>query len=281
MAGNPPPGYRYTKKTHRLVKENYGGPRAGAGRASSLNNSSPGPSASVPSVSHATHTVHTVHASNAPVPIPATFFLPRTTNQPVPLISTSNSQTGAYPLLIVLNIRLICASVPMTSSTMLPGTISNNALTQLNAELAFIEENSEHGDIAAGLTQIDDSLVDEFHPDLDIDTSMAQSEAETPEPTVDSLIHQFLSAAKRRIVKEIEKYGQPLCYKRGSFFEYAMHPVFALKQNIVTGFTPNQLYHRDIFIWLPHLLPGHPDKFKCSCGQYLSRHGMLLNESKL
>lgn len=273
MTGKPPPGYRYTKNTHRLVKETYGGTRKGDGRASSLNNSSPGPSTSVPLVSNPTHTIST---SNAPVP--ATFFLPRSTNQPVPLISvpSSDSQTGAYPLLMILHL-LMCASVPMTSSTLLPGTISNHALTQLNAELAFIEENSEHGDIAAGFTQIDDTLVDEFHPDLDVDTSAAQYEAETPEPTVDSLIHQFLSAAKRRIVKEIEKHGQPLCYKNGSFFEYAIHPIFALKRVGVTGLTPNQLYHRDIFLWLPHLLPGHPDKFKCSCGQYLSRHGMLLN----
>ena len=126
----------------------------------------------------------------------------------------------------------------------MPSTLSNHALTQLNAELAFIEENNEHGDIAAGFTQIDDSLVDEFNHDSDIDTTTtAQLEAETPEPTVDSLIHQFLSAAKHQIVKEIEKYGQPLCYKQGSFFEYAIHPVFALKQDVVTGFTPNWLYH--------------------------------------
>jgi len=179
-----------------------------------------------------------------------------------------------YSLSIFISLSVLPPSAILHRDS---GTLSNSAFNQLNAELSFIEDNNEHGEIASGFTQIDTSLVDELIPDADIDNpSAAQAEAEASDPAVESSLQQFLSAAKRRIVKEIEKYGQPLCYKQGSFFEYAVHPVFAVKKAAAIGLTPNRLYHRDIFLWLPHLLPGHPDKFKCTCGMYLSKHGMQI-----
>ena len=37
--------------------------------------------------------------------------------------------------------------------------------------------------------------------------------------------------------------------------------------------TPTELYHRDIFVWLPDRLPGSPDKLKCACGRDLTLNG--------
>ncbi|KAF8164387.1 hypothetical protein K438DRAFT_268271 [Mycena galopus ATCC 62051] len=40
-----------------------------------------------------------------------------------------------------------------------------------------------------------------------------------------------------------------------------------------TGLDPSELYPHDVFIWIPNLLPGAPDRFKCTCGKVLSRNG--------
>jgi len=89
-----------------------------------------------------------------------------------------------------------------------PGTLSNSAFNQLNAELSFIEDNNEHSEIASGFTQIDSSLVDELILDADIDNpSAAQAEAEASDPAVESSLQQFLSAAKHFIIGTVKVDG--------------------------------------------------------------------------
>ncbi|KAK6974250.1 hypothetical protein R3P38DRAFT_2812166 [Favolaschia claudopus] len=39
------------------------------------------------------------------------------------------------------------------------------------------------------------------------------------------------------------------------------------------GLNADSLYQRKVFIWMPHLLPGSPDSFKCHCGNILVRNG--------
>ncbi|KAJ7823132.1 hypothetical protein B0H14DRAFT_3146115 [Mycena olivaceomarginata] len=43
------------------------------------------------------------------------------------------------------------------------------------------------------------------------------------------------------------------------------------------GGDPTKLYEREVFVWLPHLLPGAPNKFHCPCGMHLSRNGNFSN----
>ncbi|KAJ7738873.1 hypothetical protein DFH07DRAFT_778935 [Mycena maculata] len=39
------------------------------------------------------------------------------------------------------------------------------------------------------------------------------------------------------------------------------------------GLDPDKLCFPMVLVWLPHLLPGHPDRFKCTCGKPLSKNG--------
>jgi hypothetical protein len=40
-----------------------------------------------------------------------------------------------------------------------------------------------------------------------------------------------------------------------------------------TVLSPTELYHLDIFVWLPQHLPGAPDILQCTCGHKLIKHG--------
>ncbi|KAJ7609121.1 hypothetical protein FB45DRAFT_1039279 [Roridomyces roridus] len=95
-----------------------------------------------------------------------------------------------------------------------------------------------------------------------------------PRVNVDIAEEQLL-AVRNRLTKEIEQHGKPLCYLRGDFYDRPPHPVFALNL-MQTGANPTTLYWRDVFVWLPHLLPGSPANFTCTCGKALSRNGMCL-----
>jgi hypothetical protein len=139
---------------------------------------------------------------------------------------------------------------------------------RLNEEIEYIDENDEHADIATGDHIIDDSLAGNS-PESTEDT-MDTAEAEIPDDE-NSVLSKQLKAAKDRISQEIKLHKQPLCYERGDFFDRPPHPVFALKAGPID---PSALYHRKIFVWLPHLLPGCPSRFKCTCGMPLSRKGL-------
>jgi len=68
---------------------------------------------------------------------------------------------------------------------------------------------------------------------------------------------------------------RPNCYIRGDFFHRKKHAVFALCDDSATGFNVDSLCARDVFVWLPLLLPGAPDYFKCTCGERLIKHGTV------
>ncbi|KAK6971914.1 hypothetical protein R3P38DRAFT_2586309, partial [Favolaschia claudopus] len=146
--------------------------------------------------------------------------------------------------------------------------------TQLNSEFEFISENDEHADVAAGDRIIDESLVDEALDHLQSEASSAEAEVEAAETIPDSELRKQLVALKTRLDSEIKIHNMPLCYVRGDFFDRPPHPVFALHNSLAgTGLNPSGLYLRDVFIWLPYLLPGCPKRFMCTCGSALSRNG--------
>ncbi|KAJ7136578.1 hypothetical protein C8R44DRAFT_728563 [Mycena epipterygia] len=130
--------------------------------------------------------------------------------------------------------------------------ISLDDLTQHNQQLEYIDEHDEHGDIAAGDQVIDGSLVDE-----------------ASEASPDSAVHKQLLSVRKRLTEEIKRYGTTLCYRRGDFYDRPPHPVFMLQRSLDL----TQLYSREVFVWLPYLLPGCPDRFKCICGLPLVRNG--------
>jgi chaperonin cofactor prefoldin len=144
--------------------------------------------------------------------------------------------------------------------------ISESSLAQLNDELAYIEENDEHGDIAAGDHLIDESLVED---PLENDEENLNAE-EAAFCDEESVISEQLRDTKERLTDEIKAHGQPLCYKWGDFYNRPSHPVFALGH----GLDPTVVYHHKIFVWLPNYLPSHPDRFKCTCGNPLCRKGL-------
>lgn len=118
--------------------------------------------------------------------------------------------------------------------------------------------------------------MDELVPDTAVNNAdPVQAGTGAGEPAPRSSLQQYLKTVKECIAAEINKHGEPICYQQGSFFDRPMHPVFAMRKDISTiGLTASTLYQQDVFVWLPHLVPGHPDYFKCNCGQALSSHGM-------
>ncbi|KAF9037406.1 hypothetical protein BDZ89DRAFT_1011046 [Hymenopellis radicata] len=276
---NPPPGFHLSKKG-RVVKDGHGGKRSGSGRrprtsagsvaprTTSARTSAPRAAANLESTAGSTR--QPPRAPRQPSTTTSAFFLPRETREPRPL--GSQNLTSAMPNLQV-NANP-ARREPEAAQSFFPsqnansGSILRDTLSQLNANLAFVNDNDEHADIASGGAEIDDTLLDEIL--LEGDDLLPEEDSDPPPQ---SLIHQYLRSVKQRIVTEIEKHGQPSCYKDGDFYHRPRHPVFALQSSVTTEFTPDVLYERDVFVWLPHLLPGHPDTFKCECGMHLSKHG--------
>ena len=81
----------------------------------------------------------------------------------------------------------------------------------------------------------------------------------------------YLKTVREGIQNEIKQHMRPNCYMRGDFPHRKRHAVFALCDDSATGFNVDSLCARDVFIWLPLLLPGAPDFFKCTCGVLKSR----------
>ncbi|KAJ7217246.1 hypothetical protein GGX14DRAFT_391054 [Mycena pura] len=99
------------------------------------------------------------------------------------------------------------------------------------------------------------------------DSTKQETEASVPQN--ESILKAYLGDALARIQKEIKRHGQPLCYARGDLFDRPPHPLFAVRDATKHGFKPDVFCHMDIFLWLPLLLPGAPDAFKCDCGHAL------------
>ncbi|KAJ7734018.1 hypothetical protein DFH07DRAFT_944774 [Mycena maculata] len=155
-----------------------------------------------------------------------------------------------------------------------PLQISLNAFSELNDQLNYIQDHDEHADIASGDQIIDESLVDDVTDNAESNAQVAEAETRSSQPIKDSIIHKQLVALQQRLMREETQHGAPDCYHRGDFYDRPPHPVFALRDSkTTTGLDPSQLYLRDVFIWLPHLLPGCPDRLKCTRGQPLSKNG--------
>lgn len=107
----------------------------------------------------------------------------------------------------------------------------------------------------------------------DANAAAAEAEEKAGEPKATSGLARFLKNIKNNLTSEIEKYGQPLCYKNGDFYIRTPHPCFVLARAQATGFSPEKLYHRDVFVWLPDLLAPQ-SRFHCKCGKPLSKNGM-------
>jgi len=140
-----------------------------------------------------------------------------------------------------------------------------------------LQEHDEHADIASGTTHCDENLVAEILDAVDSDDSAAAAQEETSnsELQVHSVLHQYLSAVLHDIQKQIKNHGRPDCYRNNSFVIHAKHPVWVLHDAAIDGLKPDCLYHQDIFIWLPALLPGAPESFKCVCGRRLNKNGVF------
>ncbi|KAF8871198.1 hypothetical protein CPB85DRAFT_1261330 [Mucidula mucida] len=229
-----------------LVSAAYGGRRDGAGRPPKTS------AASIESISQqlalSTHPTPTTtrnaaaassQLSSHQLQWPATFFLPHKTNQAVPGASnTAGGHTASQGNadLGQNDASRMRSESHSTAQGTVPGVLSQQALHRLPSELAFVGENDVHGDIASGLDEIDDSLVDELIPNRHSDDNNTETSEESE--ATEAFNCQYLQTV-----------------------------------NFHTNFGPNTLYHRDVFVWLPDLLTGYRNKFKCHCGKRLSNHG--------
>ncbi|KAJ6607327.1 hypothetical protein B0H10DRAFT_2072345, partial [Mycena sp. CBHHK59/15] len=261
-----PPRNPKKPKDPKKPKGTHGGAREGAGRPPNeaklqILGRSPTP------LLQERARASTSHTSGSRRPI-APFFLPRNTHAAVPRgnPATASASAGRSTWSALGPSRAQAA--PISASTIpvtRPPPISVGDLAQLNEELAYIDENDEHADIAAGDCIIDESLIED--PPENGEENLDTEEAAFCDQ--ESAISKQLSDAKKRLTDEIKAHGQPLCYQRGDFYDRPPHPVFALGR----GLDPTAVYHRKIFVWLPNFLPGHPERFKCTCGKPLSRKG--------
>ena len=113
------------------------------------------------------------------------------------------------------------------------------------------------------------------------DATAAKMETQETEAAMDSAIRQYLKTVCECIQNEIKQHTRPNCYIRGDFFHRKKHAVFALCADSAIGINVDSLCARDVFVWLPLLLPGAPDFFKCICGECLIKHGTISISSYL
>ncbi|KAJ7846209.1 hypothetical protein B0H14DRAFT_3681514 [Mycena olivaceomarginata] len=258
----------------------HGGKRAGCGRKKkeeTLGNSVQTPANPRHALLARTQraTLHTAPLASTPQ-TPAAFFNPYTTNQPVLSNSTQTGRASFWsdlgPPRPVTGENI---SQGFTAETATRSHISPAEFAQVNQELNYVDENDEHADIASGDRIINDSLVDAVLETTETNSATAEAETGASEAGIDSVLQKQFAILKDRLSKEIKKYGSPLCYRQGDFYDRPMHAIFALHRSMGSnhGLDPSELYARDVFIWIPNLLPGAPDRFKCTCGKPLSRNG--------
>jgi hypothetical protein len=122
---------------------------------------------------------------------------------------------------------------------------------------------------------IDESLL-EGDDDMDFDAENAQKETEADD-AANGVLQEYMADILGRIKQQIDSHGRPNCYANGTFWEHPKDPLFALQASATcaTGISPTELYHLDVFIWLPDRIPGSSGSFSCSCPRHhnLSRNG--------
>jgi hypothetical protein len=128
-----------------------------------------------------------------------------------------------------------------------------------------------------GEFQIEDSLVDDDDDDDDAEVDAEKAEIESEADTVKSgVLKEYLKGVLESVKFQIGEscLNWPECYHQGTWWICPCDPVFALyaSRECDPAMSPTELYHRDIFVWLPDRLPGSPDELKCVCG-----HGLTLN----
>lgn len=94
---------------------------------------------------------------------------------------------------------------------------------------------------------------------------------------------EYLTNLKDRMKSEIDVHGCPEIYLNGTFWFQPRDAVFALEAARLSpsGISPRELYHREVFVWLPGLpirLPGEPATLFCPTSGCF---GKLHRKSKL
>jgi len=161
----------------------------------------------------------------------------------------------------------------LASPQLTPTVISPDDLATIFADFAFLEENDEHADIASGDRFIDTSLSDDEAADHPIGSNADTTEEESVELKPNSFINKYLERLQTTVIEEIRLHGEPLCYRNGDFVIRTPHPFFALRNANATGYGPEVLYRRDVFVWFPDLLTPQT-RLRCECGMRLSKNGM-------
>ncbi|KAJ7747954.1 hypothetical protein DFH07DRAFT_775902 [Mycena maculata] len=269
------------------VKGTWGGGRIGAGRpwknplpvaktvkANTLGNLS--------SAVHPQLRARGSRSSTSTSLAPAAFFHLYNTHRPVPrsaTVSAPSQRPSFWAAVGASHSEPISTGNSEGNTFVSPNTdplqISLDDFTQLNEQLKFITENDEHADIAAASDRIiDDSLIEDISDSAESTAEAAEAETQSSQPKEHSVIHKYLKGVVTRLQQEEVANGKSLCYTRGDFFDRPPHPIFALESSKdTTGLDPDELCFPMVFVWLPHLLPGHPDRFKCTCGKPLSKNG--------
>nr|GAT42352.1 predicted protein [Mycena chlorophos] len=244
----------------RHANPNWGGCRTNAGRPPKK-----AKTASDPNPAPVQSTRPPRRARDGPVPLKwrnaalAPFFQPRRNTRPMPWTSADDSTVDVGP-------STAAASASVASSTSSdPAYLTASDYTSLTDSLTFIQENDEFADIASGENVVDESMLDDLADSSEENANTATQDYDAS-ASPDKSAHQTqLENILLRIRHEIAKHGQPLCYARGDLFDRARHPLFAVRDSAKHGFKPDLFCHLDVFVWIPWLLPGAPDTFKCSC----------------
>jgi hypothetical protein len=87
---------------------------------------------------------------------------------------------------------------------------------------------------------------------------------------------EYLQACLTKIKKDTELHGRPDCYAKGTCWIHKPDPIFVLDASWSSeaGISPTGLYYLNVFVWLPDLVPNHPDHFLCTCKKTLCRNGL-------
>ncbi|KAF5382655.1 hypothetical protein D9615_003032 [Tricholomella constricta] len=144
-----------------------------------------------------------------------------------------------------------------------PNFLTPHAYTRLQSEWSDMQElEPEEG---RGDAEVEESVFEK--DDDDLLNAMNRAEQESEEENKLLGVHaDYLRGVVEKLKAEIKSSGKPACYQKGTFWIRPRDPLFALHttKNSETGYSPTELYHLPIFVWLPEWLPGRPDYLRCS-----------------
>ncbi|KAJ7440470.1 hypothetical protein B0H11DRAFT_2353133 [Mycena galericulata] len=239
-------------------KGTHGGKRAGSGRKkkdTTLGNPPQNPGNS--QRRNPSHPAQTSSIRATPAPIPpqsaAPFFGPYNTHQATPLGNPFNNSAHTGRPAFWSGIWHGAGPSRENAQPSQPGFDADNVIRsrispaefdQLPEQLQFIDENDEYADIASGDKVINDSLVDAILEASGTDPTTEQVDNNSSEAVNDSVLQNQFTKLRAKLSREITKYGQPLCYRRGDFYDRPPHPVFALHRSTGSkdGLDPTKLY---------------------------------------